>query len=223
MKLNLNTDYACILLLGSPKKGKTNACRYLLMKNSLENFRGAAKYEFGLVFSGSAWDGEYDFLPQDYVYDHYDEQVLRQYTEGLEKMRNEGKRIPRNFVVLDDLVGLLNKNDPFLINWITKIRHYRTHCYLTAQHLKTGANTTLREVCTHAFMFNSKAFNTLQSLYENFGQMWENFQQFKDVFLKTTSEPYTAMLYLQDQDDIRKNYLQFKAPDTSNWNFKLDY
>lgn len=223
MKLNFNSDYGCFLLLGAPKKGKTNATRYLILKNALENARNTAKYEFGIVFCGSSWDGEYNFLPEEYVYPHYDEQILRQYTEGLEKLKSEGKRIPRNFVVLDDLVGLLNKHDPFLINWITKIRHYKTHCFLTAQHLKTGANTTLREVCTHAFMFNSKAFNTLQSLYENFGQMFESFQEFKEVFLETTKEPYTAMLYIQDQDDVNKNYLQFKAPDTSQWDFELQY
>ena len=220
----MNSDYGCILLLGAPRKGKTNCCRYLLLKNSLENFRGSAKYEFGIVFSGSAFSGDYDFIAnQDYVYGNYDQAILEQYLQGLEKMKAQGKKIPRNFVVLDDQIGLLNKHDPFLINFMSKIRHYRCHLYLLAQHLKTGANTTLREVCTHAIMFNSKSFNTLQSLFENFGQLFENFQQFKETFLRITKEPYTAMLYLQENDNINQNYMQIKCPDTSKWSFQIDF
>ena len=222
-QLNLNSDYGCFLLIGAPRKGKTNLCRYLLLKNSLENFKGSAKYEFGIVFSATSWDGDYDFLPKQYVYTTYDQSVLQQYIEGLEKMKQQGKKIPRNFVVLDDQIGLINKHDPFLINWFSKIRHYRTHVYLLAQHLKTGANTTLREVCTHAFMFNSKSFNTIQSLFENFGQLFENFADFKKTFQNVTKEKYSSMLYLQENDDIDQNYLQFIAPDTSNWQFKMEY
>lgn len=223
MKLNLDNDRGCFLLLGSIGKGKTNCCRYLLLKNALDNFRGSAKYEFGIVFSGTAFDGDYDFIPDEYVFQQYSQETLENYTAGLEAMVEKGEKIPRNFVVLDDLIGLLNKHDPFLINWLAKIRHYKTHVYLMAQHLKTGANTLLREITTHAFCFSSKSFNTLQSLYENFGQLCESFDEFKSIFMSTTKEPFTAMLYIQANDNIAQNYLTFRCPDTTNWDFKLEY
>ena len=217
------SGHACIILVGSPSKGKSNCIKYLLLKNSLDKFKGCAKYEFGIVFARSSFNDDYNFIPDEYVYTHYDQAVLQKYLEGLEKQIAEGKQVPMNFVVLDDMIGLLNKHDPFLINAISRSRHTNTHYYFAVQHLKTGANTTMREVCTHAIMFSSKSNNTLVSLYENFGQLFEKFEQFKEEFLKTTKEQYHAMLYLQGEDEIDNNYLSYKCPNVSKWDYKLDY
>ena len=206
-----------------PRKGKTNCARFIVQKHSLDRFRGCAKFEFGIAFVRSKFAHDYDFLPDEYVYEGYDQEALARYLNGIEDYIGQGNKPVPNYVIFDDLIGLLSKNDPFLINFFGLHRKFGTTILLCTQHLKTGASTTLREVCTHAIMFNSKTFNTITSLYENFGGLFSNLQQFKECLQETTKEPYTAMLYLQDEDDINKNYLKFKCPDTSNWNYTLEY
>ena len=221
---NINLKYpACLLFCGMPRRGKSNCIRYLIQKNSLDNFSGSAKFQFGIVFVRSKFSHDYDFLPDEYVFDGYDENVLRQYLDGIAKHIEEtGKSVP-NFVVFDDLIGLLSKNDPFLTNFLGLHRKYGTTIFLATQHLKTGASTTLREVCTHAFIFNSKTYNTIQSLFENFGGLFPDVNSFRETLLDVTKEPHTAMLYLQDEDDVNKNYLKYKCPDTSKWDYTLEY
>ena len=217
------SEVSCLLFVGKPKKGKSNAIRYIILKNSLDKFKGSAKYEFGICFTRTKFNGDYDFLPEEYVYDGYDEEVLERYLKALEEQISQGKKVPANFVIFDDLIGLLSKNNPFLTNFLGTHRHTNTHIFLATQHLKTGASTTLREICSHAILFNSKQTNTLQSLFENFGQFFDTIGDFKDNFWDITREKFTAMLYLQDIDDINDNYLSYQAPDTSDWDYKLEY
>ena len=215
---------SCILLVGKPKKGKTTALKYLLLKNSLDNFEGSANFEFGLVFSKSKFTGEYDFIEnQEYVFEDYDESILEKYLNKLKETLENGNEVPNNFVVFDDMIGVLNKLSPFFVNFLGTHRKTNTSIFFATQHLKTGSSTTLREITTHALIFNSKQMNTLQAVYENFGAMFKNIGEFKDNFWDITKEPYTAMLYLQDVDTIDDNYLSYKAPDISNWDYQLKY
>ena len=214
---------SCLLFVGRPKRGKSNAIKHIILKHSLDKFPESAKYEFGIVFTRTSFNNDYSFIPDEYVFDGYDESVLEKYLEGLKGEIAKGNKVPANYVIFDDLIGLLNKHDPFLINFFGTHRHTNTHIYLATQHLKSGANTTLREICTHAIVFNSKQTNTLQSLYENVGQLFPTIGEFKDNFWDITKEPYTAMLYLQDADNIEDNYMYYKAPDTTSWEYRLDY
>jgi hypothetical protein len=224
MKHNLDlTTPACILLVGKPKRGKTNSIRFIIQKHSLDKFKGSAKFQMGIVFTRTKFNQDYSFLPDETVFNGYDEDILRKYLETLENHISEGNEAPANFVIFDDLIGLLSKNDPFLTNFLGTHRHTNTTIFLATQHLKTGASTTLREVCTHAIIFNSKTWNTITSLYENFGTLFPKLEQFKHTMQDITKEQYTAMLYLSDEDNIANNYLQFKCPDTSDWDYQIDF
>ena len=72
-------------------------------------------------------------------------------------------------------------------------------------------------------MFNSKSFNTLNSLHLNFGQLFENFDDFREEFMQMTSQKFVAMLYFADVDNFDDNYLAFKAPDMTGVKAKLKY
>jgi hypothetical protein len=121
------------------------------------------------------------------------------------------------------LIGLLGKNDPFLINFFGTHRHTNTDIYLATQHLNTGANTTLREITTYAILFGRRQKNTIESLFDNFGQLFENIKAFKEHYFKITSAPFTAMLYDNRNEEFDDNYKSFKAPDMSKVKMKLDF
>ena len=142
--------------------------------------------------------GEYDFLPDEMVIEGYREDVLRKFLKVLSKQidKKTGKKAPRNAIIFDDLIGLLSKHDRFLINFFGTLRHYSTDVYLPVQHLNTGSSTILRNITSHSIMFNSKQMNTVRSLWENFGLLFESFEEFREVFQTVTSEPYVGMLFV---------------------------
>ena len=73
-------------------------------------------------------------------------------------------------------------------------------------------------------MFNTRSFNSIKSLYENFGQLFENVKSFRQHLIDTTKEKFTAMLYIQGEDDFENNYLKYKCPEgLEKLNVKLNY
>ena len=207
--IDLSGKAKCLLFVGACGKGKSNAMRYVLLKNLVQR----KFFKFGLVFTNTKYSDEYNFLPDKYVIEGYNEDILRKYIDKLGKYKKKHGKVPPNFVVFEDLIGLLRKADPFLISFFGSHRHLSCHVALLTQHLNTGSSTLLREICTHCFAWNSKQMNTMESIWLNFGQLFENFEHFKHNFLDITKEPYSAMLYLQENDELENNYFTFKAPD----------
>ena len=216
--IKFDKPQVCVFV-GRPKMGKSNAVKYFIMKNSINH----SNFDFGIVFTRTKFNHDYDYIPQQYVYTQYNPSVLRKYMTGLEKMANKGEPVPPNFIILDDQQGLLNRNDPLLTNLISSHRHYNCSIFFCFQYL-FGASPLLRECSTFAIMFRSAGQRTLNGLYENFGMLFENFNEFKKHFFKITKKKYNGMLYIQDKNKRKRNYLQFKAPDMSMFDgITLDY
>lgn len=210
-----NKDGGCILNIGKTRSGKSNACKYMILKNS-------HIFNFGIVFVSTKFNNSYDYIPDEYVFENYDEGVLKNYIKKLEDWRVEHKKPPpKNFIIFDDMVGLLNSRDAFLNHLHTVARHTSTFIFHNIQYIK-AISPTIRENIEYVLMFNSKTKNTLNALYENFGQDFDTYQEFKNHILQWT-QPYTAILYRQDQEEMEDNFTQFKAPDMSNVNIKLQY
>ena len=206
--------------VGRPRLGKTNSVKFHILRNTIN---GDPKFKFGIVFTRTKFNEGYDFIPSQYVFTEYKPSILKKYMEGLEKIKNNGEEIPPNFVIFDDQQGLLNRNDPLLTNFVSSHRHYNSSIFFCFQYLY-GASPLLRECATYSICFRSAGNRTLQGLYENFGQLFDNFEEFKQHFFKVTKKKYRAMLYIQDINNVKKNYLQFKAPDMTVYDgITLDY
>ena len=206
MELDFNTPQICVFL-GKPKMGQSWALRHQILKQTLDN----KVFKYGIVFTKTKFNGQYDYLPDDYVYDNYDPQILQRYLDGLKEL-NENEKEP-SFVIFDDIQGLLSSQDPTLTQLVSNHRHFKISVFFCFQYIYGRASTpVLRECTTMAFLFNSKGKRTLEALFESFGQLFENFKQFKEYYLACTKEKYTAMLYIADVDNIDENYLQYKAP-----------
>ena len=202
------------VFVGRPKMGKSNAVKYFILKNTINE----KNFDFGIVFTRTKFNDGYDYIPDKYIYTEYKPEILQKYMKGLEKIANDGKKIPPNFVIFDDLQGVLNRNDPILTNFVSSHRHYNCKAVFFCFQYLYGASPLLRECATFAVMFRSQGNRTLQGLYENFGQLFDNFEEFKKHFFKITKKKYNGMLYIQDISKKKKNYLRFKAPDMSIFN-----
>ena len=226
-KFNWNNDIdlsgkaKCLLLCGACGKGKSNCMRYILLKNLVDR----KFFQFGIVFTNTKFSNEYTFLPKKYIIEGYNEEILKKYLNKLGKYKEKHGYVPPNFVIFEDLIGVLNvKHNPFLINFFGSHRHLSCMVAILTQHLNTGSSTLFREIVTHSFCWNSKQMNTMESIWLNFGQLFENFEHFKKNFLDITKKPYTAMLYLQENDDIENNYFSYLATDMTKFkNIKVQY
>ena len=207
MELDFSTPQICVFL-GKPKRGKSWALRHTILKHSVDKPK---IFKYGIVFTRTKFNGDYDWLPDDYVYPDYDPMILQQYLDGLKEL--DPKDIEPSFIIFDDIQGVLNSNDPVLTSLNACHRHFKISIFYCFQYIYgRGSTPVLRECTTYAFLFNSKGKRTLEALYENFGQLFDSFDEFKEYYLACTKEPYTAMLYIQDIDSKEDNYFQYKAP-----------
>ena len=96
-----------VFLLGQQGVGKTNTIKYLITKNM-------NKFNFGICFTGTKFDRtDYSYIPQEYIIQGYDENILRNYLQGIEQYIEKYGSAPLNFIILDDLLMLLSRQDKF--------------------------------------------------------------------------------------------------------------
>ena len=208
-----------VVCVGKPRMGKSNMVKYLLLKNMLNK----KIFKFGIVFTRTKFNDDYDYIPEKYIYTEYKPEILKKYMNGLEKLKKKTGSIPPNFVVMDDQQGLLNRQDSILTNFVSSHRHFSCSFFANFQYL-FGASPLLRECTTNAIMFRSVGLRTINGLFENFGMLWDNVQEFKEYFHKNTQKKYTAIMYEQKINEKDDNYKRIKAPNMKIFkNIKLQY
>ena len=200
-----------VLFVGKPKRGKSFALRHMILRQIMHHPK-KQKFQFGVVWTRTAFSADYDWIAPEYVRPDWDPDEFIKYKNHLEGIKEKEGEIPPNFIVFDDLVSKVNWYSSDIDNFLCNHRHYNTSVFICAQYLLRGVSTTLREVTTYAILFNSKNKNTLMAVYENFGQLFENFNEFKAYFLNLTNEEFVGMLYMLDEDERELNYLSYLAP-----------
>jgi Poxvirus A32 protein len=210
-----------ISFVGKNGSGKSNAIKWLILNNTLNNPDNA--FQFSIVFTGTRFNDDYKFIDNRFIFEGYQENVLKTYLDKLSKYREKHGNCPHNFCVFDDLLGILNKNSGYLLNFISRQRHTNTTIIFSTQYLNVGSATTLREIVRYVIMFNTKTLNSLKGFYTNFGGLFNNYEEFKDHFLKCTKEKYNAMLYDATVEDVNVNYLQIKFPLIDNVTYYLKF
>lgn len=152
------------VLVGKSGRGKSYFIRYLLTERVVND-----GWEFGLVFCKTKFNGDYDFLPDDKVFQGYNEEILEKYVENLQAIKKKKGKVPPNFIIFDDLVGVLNNQTDFFNNFISVHRHTNTNILIAVQYLagRKAISPIMREQTSYAIMFQSRTKRTLEKLYES--------------------------------------------------------
>lgn len=214
---------ACIVQIGKSKRGKSYNTRYLISYLTL----GHPIFKSVLVFSGSSGiNNDYNFLPERCIINGYREDVLMRYMKNMEKIYeklNEGRdrmeddiKPPPSLIIFDDLLGKLTKSK-FFDSFLSTYRHYNITIILNNQFLKSEASSTLlREQATLAFMYYTQSKNTINSLYEAFGQGFDSETNFREHFLKKANiKLHASMMWSDKIEDHDDNYVRWIAPPPS--------
>ena len=209
-----------LLILGRPESGKSNFTKHIIIKNSIKN----KIFQFGIVFCSTKYDGDYDFISDKYVFDEYNEEMFEKYLGKLKKMKEKKKdKMPHSFIIFDDMLQQVTANNNRLLEHLYSIHRHLNLTIIFCNQVLKRMSTVLRRIINYAILFNLRDYDTLNSFYQEFGQLFESFEEFKKHFFRTTSQKFTAMIYLSDEQDVNKNYLQIKAPDVSKLDIKLKY
>jgi hypothetical protein len=144
----------------------------------------------------------------------YNEDILRKYIDNLRQICEKKGSIEPNFLVFDDLSGVLNNSTDWMTNFFSTFRHTNTNVMICNQYL-TGRNAIsplMREQTNYCIMFQSRTRRTLENLYESYGGLFDTLKEFKEFFLNATIEKYSAMLYSERIDFLEDNYQTIMAP-----------
>jgi hypothetical protein len=213
----LPLEPSIMVFTGAPKSGKT-----YLMKSLLYQYAQEKYFKFGLVFSGTAFTGQFSCIPDKYIKQEWDEKFLIDYLSRLQQLALKGNLQP-SFLIIDDFIGkLVGSSSLVFQNLISTYRWYKLTIFMSSQYLAAGLATTLiRECATHAFMFHSHIKNSIKSLYESFGFQMKNQDEFQDFFNSATEEKYYCMLAVLTKTKKDETYFGFKAD--SYPEFKLKF
>jgi hypothetical protein len=198
------------VLVGRPESGKSHC-----VKSMLYDYQKAGYFKFIVAFVRTKFNHDYDYLPDEYVHESFDEKKLKTHIEKLREWRKKNdKPLPPNFVIFDDLLGEIDCYSPWMMNWICSFRHTNTSIIMTAQYLMgaKSVSTCLQECTNVAFIFNTKFKNSKKALYEAYGQLFDNYDAFCEAFQRITATRFHCMVYNANEDDLEKNYLDFSAP-----------
>lgn len=219
-KLYEFTKPTVVSLVGKAELGKTNLLRHLIYKNTVDH----KYFQFGIVFTGTKYDEEYDYLPDEAVIDGWDEECFADYVDYLKAQvkRLGKKKMPPNFMIFDDLIGTLYASKRFT-NFMGTYRHTKTTIFITTQYLRKAIATELRENTKIAFIFRTRFALSLEGLYEAFGQLFKRKRDFFKLLENVTTENFNCLAYFDTADTIDTCYYKYKAPDMSEKKIQIDF
>jgi hypothetical protein len=216
-QIDFSKDKHVVLYIGKPKRGKTTALSYDLMYGLINGH-----FNIVLIMSKTLFNNRnFSYMPK-YMKMEYNLDKLKQFVEKLKKLVQKNK-IFHAVLVFDDLCGVLNGEVGFIENLLTTHRHYNLSILISTQKFK-ARNSVMRVCCSYMIAFKSLRGDTMKNLFDEFGQEFENFKQFKNHFLKITKNPpYNAMFFDSDADGLTNNYFKIKYPDVSKTKLKFSF
>jgi hypothetical protein len=204
--------------------GKCGVGKSYLIKQLIYNYSKVNYFKFGLAFVSTKFNGGYDYLPDQYVIENYNEQYLKNYIDKLKDYKKKKGNIPPSFICLDDVVGHVNFYSPFWSNLISTYRHLNLTIILGTQSVsvKGGVSTLFRQMVNVCFMFRTLYKDTIEAYYKAFGALCEDLDEFEKMFLQVTSERHACLMFVNDKHSKEDSYYSYKAP-SDDVKFKLKY
>ena len=208
---------ASCLLVGTTKTGKSHLLKCILGLHA--NF-----FNYGVVFSPTSFNGGYDYINDCYVYEAYDENVIRnimiKQKEAIELHKQNPKmKIPECFIIIDDGIGLIemhNTKNIFNTLYATG-RHYHISTFLCTQ-APTFVNPAIRNNSMYVFVTKIKP-----ATWKTIFQMSTTFRTEQEMgeYLEKNCKDYRIIMF-DDSNPYGDTIKIIRAPEKIP-EFYLDY
>lgn len=130
-QLGINTNNPFMMIInGKTGSGKSLLLRYLMREINKEN-----PFDYGIVFSNTAWEGSFDYIPHKYIHETYNESIVKNII-GIQKqnLKKSNNKIKKAFIILDDCCSENEFKSPLLKKLAIMGRHYNITTFLTTQY-----------------------------------------------------------------------------------------
>ena len=200
------------MLCANQGAGKSHLIKYLVYMN-----RHA--FDIPLIFSNTGFiDSNFDYIDHRLVHLEYDPYILEEYKrifrEHIEaRTKNPSLKQLTGLVIFDDCITGPQWNDPELKSLITQVRHFNVVVILSTQYPK-AVPPIFRSNTWGSFMFYMPTESSIKGLYENYGQMFENYKSWKTWYLTATTPKYHFVYcdVMCDSRDLNDRYKVMICP-----------
>ena len=194
------------MFIGSSSSGKS-----YLLKSIVSDHLSAKRLKFGIVFTATKHNCGYDWLPDQYVFSNYDQEILNRYIAFLVKMKKKGT-IPNSFVILDDIVMSINQHSKAFAEFLSTYRHYNITLYVTTQSINKCV-PLFREQADYAYIFQLHTVAAIKAAYESYGQLFLTIKKWQEFLKEGTCIDYQCIVWSKETKPvIELKYKRFKAP-----------
>lgn len=221
-KSNLNLKDMCFplifLAIGKPASGKS-----VFIKNLIYNYSKLSYLKWCLAIVPSKFNSGYDYLPEKYVMENYSEEYLKKFFEKIKDFKKKNGYSPPGALILDDILGNCNLYSPWWSHFFSCYRHYNVSVVFGSQTIsgRGAISTLLRQVCNVTLMYRNVYNDHMEAIYRAFGALFEDFDEFKKVYLEITAQKYHSLMFVNDKDDKSSSYYDYISEVSPN--FKLNY
>jgi len=208
---------ANILLCGMTKSGKTHLLKCLMGLH-------ADFFNYGVVISSTSFNGEYDYIPDDYVFEDFDASVIdniiaKQREYVIEQKAGKIRKVPECFIIIDDQLGILElhqKRNMFDVLF-AKSRHLHITIFLSIQSC-SYLSTTIRSNSSYIFITKLKS-SSVKMMYD-VSRDFDTEDDFRK-YLKKNCKNYRVVMF--DDNNMNDDYIRIiRAPETIP-EFYLEY
>lgn len=203
---------AMIVINGVCGSGKTTCIRYIMKQNK-------SKFDYGIVFSHTAFDGGFEYIPKKFIHTTYNPEkltnlMLLQKKAVEQYKKGQIKKMPESFVIFDDMLDKACFSSELIKQLATQFRHFHITPIISTQYSKF-ISPALRDNCSDIIIFKCNGEASFKSLHESYGQAMK-YNEWKDFIIKNTKD-HSFIYY----NTVIQEYLILKCPKIKP--FKLKY
>ena len=201
--MNLKENFV-LGIYGDCRGGKSHLIRYIIHCQASKKLMNHC-----LVFSNTAlFTNDYDYIPDKYVYDRYDENILQAYMNVQRNAKEEGTA-SRGVVIFDDVLGDATFNSKVFTNFITTYRHYNLDVIISSQYI-SKIPLFIRNICSHACLFRLFSKPALETSFESYGMAHDSLKAWTRFMKRNTAAKYT-FVFVDKNLDVNDPLDRFKA------------
>ena len=178
--VNLLTIPGILVVSGPKGSGKTVMVKYICY--SLAKLQ---KTHLIKVVCPTAYNGAYSFLPEEHVYENYNEIMIGELLDEQIELKKDKVKRP-TLLVLDDCIGSANFKAPLWNRLATTCRHPDLTVVIVTQQIRQ-LPPTLRDNSDTVLVFRTIDVDNLDALYDICGRWkWRSQKDFEEFILKNT-------------------------------------
>ncbi len=166
-----------IYTVGSPGRGKSVEIQDIFYTLAKER-----KVSYGIVICPTIYNGAYNFIPSEYQYATYDEDVIRKLMIG-QKQLSRNNTVKNAFIIFDDCIGNAEWKSNLMQELITTHRHLKLTIVIASQYCYS-IPPLIRSCANLAIIFKPPNERSYKCLLDTFFLDYDNVKDLKNEFEK---------------------------------------